>query len=133
LTSHDQQLLEEVYADWGRGDYSRSDYVHPEFELVFAPGFLEEGTFRGPAEAWRGWRNWLDQWDSWQYEVERYIDLPDGRIAALIDIRGVAKGTGIPLAFRSANVWTVEDGRVRAVRIYARREDMLRECGLDGA
>jgi ketosteroid isomerase-like protein len=57
MSSDDRiQLLKDVYAAWGRGDYSRGEFLHPEFELVFAPGFLDEGVFRGRADAWRGWK-----------------------------------------------------------------------------
>jgi hypothetical protein len=37
------------------------------------------------------------------------------------------------LAFNSANLWEIEDGLARRVRLYVHRDDMLRELGLDGA
>ena len=67
--SSETELLERIYAEWGRGDYSSGEFLHPEFELTFAPGFLDEGVFTGPAEAWRGWREWLEQWETWNYEL----------------------------------------------------------------
>jgi ketosteroid isomerase-like protein len=127
------ELLDRIYAAWGRGDYSSVEFLHPAFELTFAPGFLDEGVFTGPAEAWRGWRGWLEQWESWNYSVSRYLELDDGRIAAFLDIDGVAKSTGMELAFNSANLWEIEDGLARRVRLYVHRDDMLRELGLDGA
>ena len=127
------ELLERIYAEWGRGDYSSGDFLHPEFELTFAPGFLDEGVFVGPAEAWRGWREWLEQWETWNYEMVGFRELDDGRVAAFLDIAGVARTTGIELAFRSGNLWQIEDGLARSVRLYAHREDMLRELGLDAA
>ena len=131
--SKETDLLEGIYAEWGRGDYSRGEFLDPEFELTFAPGFLDEGVFTGPAEAWRGWREWLEQWESWNYEVTRYEELDDGRIAAFVHITGVAKSTGMKLEFHSANLWELHDGLARRVRLYAHAEDMLRELGLDGA
>jgi ketosteroid isomerase-like protein len=134
VTGHaDIEILERIYADWGRGDYSSGEFLHPEFELVFAPGFLDEGVFKGPAEAWRGWRGWLEQWEKWAYEVARYQELEDGRIVAVLDITGVAKTTGLELTFRSANLWEIEDGLARRVRLYAHHDDLVRELGLDSA
>ena len=131
--SSETELLERIYAEWGRGDYSSGEFLHPEFELTFAPGFLDEGVFTGPAEAWRGWREWLEQWETWNYELVRFLELEDGRIAAIIDITGIGKTTGIELSFRSANLWEIEDGLARRVRLYAHHDDLLRELGLESA
>jgi ketosteroid isomerase-like protein len=131
--SSETELLERVYAQWGRGDYSSGEFLHPEFELTFAPGFLDEGVFTGPAEAWRGWREWLEQWETWNYELVRFLELEDGRIAAILDITGIGKTTGIELSFRSANLWEIEDGLARRVRLYAHHDDLLRELGLESA
>jgi ketosteroid isomerase-like protein len=127
------ELLERIYSEWGRGDYSSGEFLHPEFELTFAPGFLDEGTFEGPAETWRGWREWLEQWETWNYEVTRYQELDDGRVAAFLHITGVAKSTGMKLEFHSANLWELDDGLARRCRLYAHAEDMQRELGLDAA
>jgi len=131
--SSETELLERIYAEWGRGDYSRGEFLHPEFELTFAPGFLDEGVFIGPAEAWRGWREWLEQWETWNYELVRFLELEDGRIAAILDITGIGKTTGIELSFRSGNLWEIEDGLARRVRLYAHHDDLLRELGLESA
>ena len=126
-----QAVLEEVYADWGSGDYSKSHYLHPDFELVLAPGFLEEGTFLGREAAWRGWKNWLDQWASWRYKPVGQVDLDDGRIAVFIDIEGVSKTTGLELSQHAANLFEFEDGLVKRCVAYAHRDDMTRELGID--
>jgi len=131
--SSETELLERIYAEWGRGDYSSGEFLHPEFELTFAPGFLDEGVFTGPEEAWRGWREWLEQWETWNYELVRFLELEDGRIAAIIDVTGIGKATGIELSFRSGNLWEIEDGLARRVRLYAHHDDLLRELGLESA
>jgi ketosteroid isomerase-like protein len=124
------ELLREIYAAWGRGDYSRGGFLHPDFELVFAPGFLDEGAFKGSAAAWRGWKDWLDQWETWHYEPVRYMELADGRIAVFIDMHGVSRTTGVKLPGEGANVWEFDDGLIRRLVLYAHRDDMLRDLGL---
>ena len=123
-------LLREIYADWGSGDYSKGHYLHPEFELVMGPGFLEEGTFSGQKDAWRGWKNWLDQWASWTYKAVGQVELEDGRIAVFIDIDGVSKTSGLELSQKSANVWDFEDGLAKRCTVYAHRDDLTRELGI---
>lgn len=126
-------LLDEIYAAWGQGDYSRSDFLHPDYELVFASGFLDTGVFKGWTEAWRGWKEWLDQWESWRYVPTRYIELDEDRIAVFIDMQGVNRTTGLELASDSANLWEFEDGLVRRLTLYAHREDMIEQLGLDAS
>jgi ketosteroid isomerase-like protein len=128
---HRIELLKEIYAAWGRGDYSRGEFLHPDFELVFAPGFLDVGAFKGSAAAWRGWKDWLDQWETWHYEPVHYIELPDGRIGVFIDMRGVSRTTGVKLPGEGANVWEFDDELVRRLVLYAHRADMLRDLGLE--
>ena len=125
--------LREIYAAWGRGDYSRADFLHPAFELVFAPGFLDEGRFSGVADTWRGWRGWLEQWETWHYEPVRYVELDDGRIVVFIDMTGVSKASGMELSSEAANLWEFEDGAPRRLVLYLHREDLLRELGLQSA
>ena len=127
----ERELIERVYSEWGRGDYSSGEFLHPDFELVFAPGFLEEGVHRGPRAAWRGWKDWLDQWSSWEYVPVEWIELGEGRLGVVIDIDGVSRSTGMPLALQSANLWQIDDGLVRRLVIYAHREDMIRELGIE--
>jgi ketosteroid isomerase-like protein len=133
MGERERALLEEVYAAWGRGDYSRGEFLHPDFEMTFATGFLDTGVFRGRREAWRGWKEWLDQWETWQYTPTRCIELADDTIAVFIDMRGVSRTTGLELESDSGNLWEFEDGLVRRLTLYAHREDMTRQLGLDPA
>ena len=124
-------IIKQMYGEWVSGDYSNGELLHPDYELVFARGFLDEGAHSGWKAAWQGWKEWLDQWESWEYHPIEYIDAGPDRIGVLVDIDGVAKSTGMPLEIKSANLWEFEDGLVRRLTLYAHREDMLRELGID--
>ncbi|HEX4719983.1 MAG TPA: hypothetical protein VH300_15770 [Thermoleophilaceae bacterium] len=41
----EMSVLRQVHSDWAQGDFRRNDYLHPDFELVFARDFLDEGRF----------------------------------------------------------------------------------------
>jgi ketosteroid isomerase-like protein len=124
--------LREIYADWERGDYSRTDYLHPDFELVFAPDFLDEGVFRGLGESRRGWAAWLGQWSSWRATAESYIPLGE-RVLVLIHVYGIAKSSGLELDQRSANLWEFRDGLPARIVLYTHEDTALREFGLESA
>ena len=121
-------MLREIYAEWGRGDYTRTDFLHPEFELEFGSDFLDGGLFKGFEAVSAGWRVWLKEWSFWRSPAREYIELGD-RILVLIDAEGVAKSSGIELAQPSANVWEFRDGKPFHLTLYTHEETALRELG----
>ena len=54
-------LVRSIVADWERGDYSRSDWAHPEIEYVIADGpspSIQHGV-PAMAAAWAGVLRWF--------------------------------------------------------------------------
>jgi ketosteroid isomerase-like protein len=125
-------LLREIYADWERGDYDQTRYLHPDFELVYGSDFLEAGEFRGLSAAADGWRSWTDQWSSWHVRVLEYRELGD-RVLALVQVEGIAKTSGLELRAPgpSANLWEFRDGMPWRLTIYTQAATALREAGID--
>jgi ketosteroid isomerase-like protein len=123
-------LLREIYEDWGRGDYRKTHYLHPEFELVYGSDFLDQGSFTGLAEASEGWRIWLSQWKFWSSSAREYIEVGD-KVLVIIDVTGVAKSTGIELGQPSANLWEFRDGRPFRLTLYTHAQTAFEEAGID--
>lgn len=130
MSESELALLRRIYAQWGAGDYSAGEFLHPEFELTFAPGFLQEGTYNGVAAAWPAWRDWLAEWSSWTYDPVRWIDAGDGRIGVLIDIDGVSRTTGMELLMHGGNLWEFDGELIRRLTLYSHHDDLLRDLGL---
>ena len=129
---NEMEVLREIYSCWGRGDYSRVDFFHPDFELVYAPDFLDEGVFKGLEEAGRGWRQWLGEWSSWQATPTKFIEL-EGRVLVLAVVEGIAKASGLKLSADAANLWEFRDGLASRLVIYAHAENGLRDAGIQQA
>jgi ketosteroid isomerase-like protein len=125
-----RQLLEEIYADWSQGDYSRTDLLHGEFELAFAADFLEAGEFQGQADVSRGWLGWLTQWSLWRTTPLEYFEQED-RVGVRVEAEGVSKSTGMTLSQASGNLWLFRDGLPFRLTIYARADNLLAELGLE--
>jgi hypothetical protein len=76
-------LVRGIFADWERGDCSRSEWAHPdhEHEIVGGP---TPGRWRGRPAMRNAWREILSAWDDWRSFAERYHELDDGRV---LDVR----------------------------------------------
>ena len=49
-------------------------------------------------------------WAEWSVDVERIAEASDGRVAIVMTMHARGKGSGAPLAQRTAHVWTVRNG-----------------------
>ena len=123
-------LLREIYSYWGKGDYTPTHFLQPDFELVYASDFVEPATYRGLAEVSEGWRTWLSGWKFWAAEATEFLPVGD-RILVFIAVHGVAKSSGLEMDQPSANLWEFRDGLASKIKLYTRRETALRELGLE--
>ena len=127
------ELVRKIYAAWERGDYSAREWADPEIELL-TPGGLDPGPHIGIEAMARSWRGWLSAWEDFQTEAEEFIELPDGRVAVLTRFHGRGKGSGLAVDAtrgRGASVFTISDGKVVRLALYADRPQALSDLGLE--
>lgn len=118
-----QRLLEELYAATSSGD---GDRVRPllsadfefEFESVEAHAYCGVEGFCAAVEEWR------DAWEEYQSELEECL-VVDEYAVAIMHIRGRGKGSGIDFEAQRADVWQLEDGKLRAFRRFSDRRAAL--------
>jgi ketosteroid isomerase-like protein len=118
--SENLSLVRGIFADWERGDYSRSEWAHPdhEHEIVGGP---TPGRWRGRPAMRNAWREILSAWDDWRSFAERYHELDDGRVLVFSHstARGRTSGLGIPEAWtKGAVLFEIRDGRVTRHVVY---------------
>jgi ketosteroid isomerase-like protein len=123
-------LSKGIYADWARGDYSRSDFLDPE--VVFVTAFPEHATYHGPQGMGQGWNDFLSAWDDFTTEAEEFIPVPgeEGRYVVLVRLSGLGKESGVPIEGRAANVVTLRNGKIVYFELVWDREEKLRALGL---
>jgi ketosteroid isomerase-like protein len=62
MASENVELVRSIYAAWERGDYSSTEWAHPEIDFVIADG-PQPGHWTGVAGMAEGWRAFLSAWD----------------------------------------------------------------------
>ncbi len=75
-----------------------------------------------------GWRDWLEAYGTYRISAEEYVDAGD-KVVVLIKVRATTARGGVVIEHDPAVVWTLENGKVVAVRMYLERDDALREAG----
>jgi ketosteroid isomerase-like protein len=125
-------VLRQIYGDWERGNFRRTDYLARDYEFVFARDFLDGGRFRGDEDVSRAWRAWVDQWASWRVIPLEYLEVGD-RIGVRILVEGISKSSGMTLTQESGNVFDFRDGLPWRITVYTRSETMLEDLGLESS
>jgi ketosteroid isomerase-like protein len=103
----------------------------------FDPDVRWDASVRPDGKVWSGpqgvreaMTEWSSTWEEWELEVERYLDAGGGRVLALWRERGRGRGSQVPTEQRGANLFTVRDGRIVAVRVYVDQRTALAAAGL---
>jgi ketosteroid isomerase-like protein len=131
--SENLDLVRSIYADWGRGDFSRSDWADPEIELVSVDG-PAPGAVKGLAEAGASWRSNLDAFENFRTVLEDCRQLDDERVLALTRFSGRGKRSGVELPEawgRGAGLFHIREGKVIKGVNYD-RDRALADLGLEG-
>jgi ketosteroid isomerase-like protein len=109
---------------------------NPNVEIRVVAEFQELGdiepVYRGREGYLQFYREWLSAWgDGFRFEPRELIDLGDGRLVALAEIKVRGHKSGVELGQRIAFVWTI-DNEGRAVRedSFADWGDALEAVGL---
>jgi hypothetical protein len=87
-------LVRSIYADWARGDFTRSDWADPDIEFAIADG-PAPGSWVGRREMARAWRDVLAAWGNWQVEVVEFRELDSERVLVLVGASARGKTSGI--------------------------------------
>jgi ketosteroid isomerase-like protein len=92
---------------------------------------LVEGStiYHGPQGVEAASREWLKAWDGAPIEAEEFFDAGE-QVVAFVHIYARPKHGGPEVAMRSANVWTVHDGRATSMKDNT-RDAALKAVGLE--
>jgi uncharacterized protein len=127
MSQENVELVREIIAavpDWQKV----SALLHPDarFDQTRIPG---GGVYEGREACGRFFERWFGTWDEIRLTPERFIEDGD-RVLALMTIEGRGKGSGVPVVIRSADLFTIRDGKIVELVGYPDRTEALYATGL---
>ena len=118
-----QRALE---ASTRRDDKATFALYDPEVEIY---GQVDGATYRGLTGVRTYFRDWFAAWRDFSIDAEEWIDAGEDVIAAL-HLRAWGRQSGVPVEERVWHVWTLRDGRLWRLRIFATKAEALEAVGL---
>jgi ketosteroid isomerase-like protein len=126
------ELVKSIFVGWERGDWSSADWADPEIHFEMIGGLLE-GSWDGRSGMARAWGEILGAWEDLRTDAEEFRELEDGRVLVLLRNQGRGRESGIEIgeiSAKSANLFTIREGKVTSLVLYWDRERALAEVGL---
>ena len=131
MNAGDLDVVHSIYASWERGDFSRSDWAHPDIEFLYVGG-PEPARATGIGAMDAAWREWLRDWVGFSAEPVEYRVIEEHRILVLVRNRGRGRLSGLELEERSVgNYFELDQGRVTKLVIYLDGARALADLGLE--
>ena len=119
-----------------RGELSGEAYAEgldPQFEVLWPdrqtfPDFPQR--LRGLAEVIAFLEQYRERWIDLVQEQLEVIEVPDGRVVALIRQTARGRQSGVPIVIHFFVLHTIRDGKMRKIEYFRHRADALRAAGL---
>jgi ketosteroid isomerase-like protein len=127
------ELVKSIFADWERGDFSSVDWAVADIDFVMAGGLIE-GTWKGTAEMADAWGAMLGAYESLRAVPDEFRELDGDRVLVFLRNEGRGRESGIEIgtiSTKSANLFTIRDGKVTSLVLYWDRDRAKAELGLD--
>jgi ketosteroid isomerase-like protein len=133
VASANLELVRSIYAAWQRGDWSSTEWAHPEIEFVIADG-PAPGSWTGLAGMVEGWREFVSVWEGYSSVPDEFRELEGDRVLVLGHRSGRGKTSGLELAqmqTKGASLFHISGGKVTRLVIYWDRGRAFGDLGLD--
>ena len=106
------------------------DHIASDLEVVFggSQSGAPERHYQGLEGFLQGWADWLEPWDTYRIKLDELFDAGD-KVVTFVTVHARTGRHGVELEHQPAAVWTVRDGKLRAVHFFLERKDALEFAG----
>ena len=113
-----------------KGDFGViEELLSPEVEMHDRPEVPDPETYSGTDGARHALNATYDYFDDVELVPEGFHEGDDCIVVEVL-LRGVGRGSGVPVEEHLAHLWRLRDGQPYYMQAYTRVEDALRDAGM---
>jgi ketosteroid isomerase-like protein len=126
MSQENLEIVRRTVSALAAGDWQAAlETWDPQIEWHFERDAVISGLHQGHDQVRTALSSFVSEWEDFAVEIEDLIAVDDERVVLLVHLTGRGRGSGIPLDFREANIFTIRDGKIVNVREYFDREQAL--------
>jgi uncharacterized protein len=130
MSQENVEIVRSIYEAANRRDWDAAwRNQAPDVEYTTPPRGPNAGTYRGREEIQGFWEEMLTAFDAASAEPEEFFERGD-QVAVVVKRRMRPKGSSAEIESRTGSLWTIRDGMVVSMRIFAKPEEALEAAGL---
>ena len=126
MSQDNVEIVREAYDAYSRGDYDRVAGLHDPHIVVIT---LEDGAVYGNDDVIANYERWNEAWKGAETTLEEVIGNGD-RVFLAARFQGRGRASGVEVAERLYEVFTLRDGKVLRIDEYEQRAEALAAAGL---
>lgn len=132
MSHENEQIVRRAFEAFNSEDIERIlALTHADFEAVVPPELsAEPDTYRGHDGIRRYFESFQFAMAEIRFQPQRFREVGQS-VVVVATVRARGRQTGIPVEQQLAQVWTVRDGKVIAIRTYASLAEALGAVGLE--
>ena len=122
-----REMLDEFMRTFRALDSFADDLV---WDFSGFAGWIEDEEYHGKAGFEAQMERWLEPFESWSFEITELVDVGGDDVLGVGIQRGALKGSAAVVEMPLAQIWTLSEGEVKRMRIFATREDAYAAAGI---
>jgi ketosteroid isomerase-like protein len=129
MSQENVEIVRRIYDALNRRDWDAVFSVaHTEFELPI-DRMPQAGMKRGREQIQGFVEDYVSAFDSFVLEPERFFEAKDV-VVVFVRARGQIRSSSSVVESRHGHVWTLHDGLIRSLKLFAKHEAALEAAGL---
>jgi ketosteroid isomerase-like protein len=132
MSQENLEVVRRVFDLFDRGETEALlRYVDPAIETNEGPELPGAGTYYGHAGLATAYDHWTGQFDDYRMELTELIDAGHD-VVAVTRHHGTGRASGVAVEAIVAYVFTLDDGMIVRMQIFATKDQALEAAGLQG-
>jgi ketosteroid isomerase-like protein len=118
------------------GDFAVTGKLAPEvaedfvWDMSTFRGWPDQPLYRGSDAFYEFLAAWQEPYEDWSFEVDDVLDGGGDDVVALVTQRGRPHGGDMDVHLEFGLIYTLQDGLIRHIHVYAAKVDALEAAGL---